>query len=111
MISDVSAEGQAPRPRKGPERQGRVRVARFDLDRAPERQHFVGQMETDPGESRDGSELRVTQDKTAGRSGHTPDFSLRSVERHKAVQESAEAAAPACSTAWTTSASLSKRAG
>ena len=61
------ADGQATAPGEGPVGEGRVRVVRLDLDRVPERQDLVREVEPDLLEARHGPESGLSKDERAGR--------------------------------------------
>ena len=62
MFAQVSSDGESAGPCECPEGQGSVRVACLELDGMPERQDFVGQVESDVLEPGNIPEPGVTKD-------------------------------------------------
>ena len=69
VVAQVRREGEPAAPGERPVRQGGVRVVGLDLDRVPQRQHLVGEMEPKVLDAGYRPKARVTKDERARRVG------------------------------------------
>ena len=65
VLAQVPRDRQPTRPRERPVGERGVRIVGLDLDRVPQRQHLVGQVEADRLQPGHGPEPRVTEDERA----------------------------------------------
>jgi hypothetical protein len=62
VVRQVARDREAAGPGEGPIRQRRVRVAGLELDRVPQRQHLIGQVQPDVLEPGDRPQVGLAQD-------------------------------------------------
>ena len=67
MLGEVARDGQPAAPGERPVGERGLGIVGLDLDRVPQRQDLVTEMETDPVDARDRPEPSVAEDEGAGR--------------------------------------------